>query len=197
MVKQIEQLNKEIKELKEHAKENQKRSVSTLINAINEKSTLGLHNYAIPQDSEYDIYYQGDPHLNHPLQGLYHQVNQSAVKLPGGPYMSNQQFLPSSSSLNDNQINSERLQVSSFDISNNTARKTTMFTKQSLQNNTFYKQMQGNLHMKSPYINGSKVTVKGGKDQSVTIDLNRAKLSNEGKGCQQKRTKSSCKLITQ
>ena len=50
MAKQIEQLNREVKELKMQAKENQKRSVSTLINAINEKSTstLGQHNYVVP-----------------------------------------------------------------------------------------------------------------------------------------------------
>ena len=69
MVKQVEQLTKENKELKMQAKENQKRSVSTLINAINEKSTstLGQHNYAVPQDSKYDMHYQGDPHFNHPI----------------------------------------------------------------------------------------------------------------------------------
>lgn len=148
MTKQIEQLNREVKELKMQAKENQKRSVSTLINAINEKSTstLGQHNYVVPLDSEYDIHYQGESHLSQPLQGLYHQVNQSAVKLPGGPYMSNQQLLPTSS-LNDNQINSERLQqVSTFDAQhNNTARKTTMMMKQGMHNNTFYKQIQSNI----------------------------------------------------
>ena len=48
--------------------------------------------------------------------------------------------------------------------------------------------------MKSPYINGSKVAVKGGSDQSITLDFNRNKHVNDGNRAHHKRTKSNCKL---